>query len=294
MNNPQSQTLRLVFPQWQGGNNPPYYFGAKLLAWLAPEHNGPQEEVPVMPFNGTPLEMEEGVVAKSTLVAQQRAARQLIDKHAPERIVVLGGDCLVDLAPFAYLNERYDGNLAVLWVDSHPDISTAAQMSHAHAMVLANLMGESEQALANEVKVPLKPQNVMYVGVHSPSAWEAGEMARLGLKNVSPTMLAEEGSRPVLEWFKATGARHLAVHFDLDVLDPALFRAQLMQNPAGLDPALDGVARGTLSMAQVITLLNDVAQVADVVGIGIAEHLPWDAINLQQMLTQLPLIGTSR
>ncbi|VTP15197.1 hypothetical protein PUATCC27989T_03086 [Phytobacter ursingii] len=33
-------------------------------------------------------------------------------------------------------------------------------------------------------------------------------MARLGLKNVSPTMLTQEGSRPVLEWFKATGARH--------------------------------------------------------------------------------------
>lgn len=294
MNSPQSQTLRLIFPQWQGGNNPPYYFGAKLLAWLAPEHNGPQEEVPVMPFDGTPLCVEEGVVAKSTLVAQQRAARQLIDKHAPERIVVLGGDCLVDLAPFAYLNERYDGNLAVLWIDSHPDISTAAQLPHGHAMVLANLLGESEHALANEVKVALKPQNVMYVGVHSPSAWEAGEMARLGLKNVSPTMLTREGSRPVLEWFKATGARHLAVHFDLDVLDPALFRAQLMQNPAGLDPSLDGVARGTLSMVQVIALLNDVAQVADVVGIGIAEHLPWDAINLQQMLTQLPLIGEPR
>lgn len=27
-----AQTLRLIFPQWQGGDNPPYYLGSKLLA----------------------------------------------------------------------------------------------------------------------------------------------------------------------------------------------------------------------------------------------------------------------
>ena len=47
MTQSNAKTLRLIFPQWQGGNNPPYYFGAKLLAWLAPEHVGPVEEVPV-------------------------------------------------------------------------------------------------------------------------------------------------------------------------------------------------------------------------------------------------------
>lgn len=288
-----AKTLRLIFPQWQGGNNPPYYVGAKLLAWLAPAHDGPVEEVPVLPSDGTPLAQEEGIVARSTLVAQQRAARQLIEKHAPDKLGVLGGDCLVDLAPFAYLNARYDGNLAVLWIDSHPDISTAEQLPHGHAMVLANLLGESDKALAGEVEVPLKAENVLYVGVHSPSAWEASEMVRLGLNGVSPQVLAEQGSAPVLEWFKSTGATHLAIHFDLDVLDPSFFRAQLFENPQGIPPGLEEVARGKLSMSQIVSLLNDVARVADVVGLGIAEHLPWDAINLQQMLAQLPLMCTS-
>lgn len=27
-----ASTLRLLMPQWQGGNNPPYHFGAQLLA----------------------------------------------------------------------------------------------------------------------------------------------------------------------------------------------------------------------------------------------------------------------
>ena len=48
------KTLRLIFPQWQGGNNPPYYLGAQLLSWLAPEPSGPVEEVPVAAPSGQP------------------------------------------------------------------------------------------------------------------------------------------------------------------------------------------------------------------------------------------------
>ncbi|WP_369039234.1 arginase family protein [Stenotrophomonas maltophilia] len=292
MNLPDNQTLRLHFPQWQGGNNPPYHLGAQLLAWLAPQSSGPMEEVFVPVPDGTALEKENGIVARGALIQQQREARRLIDKHKPDRLVVLGGDCLVDLAPFAYLNERYGGDLAVLWVDSHPDISTPEQLPTAHAMVLASLMGHADPEFAAEVAVPVKPANVLYVGVHDPNAWEAKEMDRLGLCNVSPEQLAEQGSAPVLDWLRSTGARHVAVHFDLDVLETSGFRAQLMANPSGLSPFLQGVAQGELSMAQVISVLRDVAEVADVVGLGIAEHLPWDAINLKRMLEQLPLIST--
>ena len=52
-----SKTLRLIFPQWQGGNNPPYYLGSQLLSFLSPEAKGPVEIVPVElpttePFQG--------------------------------------------------------------------------------------------------------------------------------------------------------------------------------------------------------------------------------------------------
>ena len=48
MDNTNDRTLRLLFPQWQGGgNNPPYILGARLLNWLAPKSEGPFEEVPV-------------------------------------------------------------------------------------------------------------------------------------------------------------------------------------------------------------------------------------------------------
>ncbi|AHF66557.1 MULTISPECIES: arginase family protein [Pseudomonas] len=293
MSAPTDKSLRLLFPQWQGGNNPPYHFGSRLLAWLAPEHNGPIEEVPVAEPDESTLPLEDGIVARHALLTQLHAARALIDKHQPDRLVVLGGDCLVDLAPFAYLNERYAGDLAVLWVDAHPDIMTPQQFPHAHAMVLGNLLGNGDPDFVKAVARPVKPGHVMYVGLHDPNEWESAEMLRLGLQNVGPEQLARKGSQPVVEWFKSTGAKHLAIHFDLDALDPAFFRALLFARPDIAAGTFEGVAQGELTIEQVVQLLGDMAEVADVVGLGITEHLPWDALAMKNMLARLPLIGKS-
>lgn len=94
-------------PQWQGGNDPAYTLGARLLAWLAPDSTEPLIEVPVEAEGDISLVNENGLHSRQALLRQLRAARDLIDVHAPDRIVVFGGDCLVELAPFAYLNERY-------------------------------------------------------------------------------------------------------------------------------------------------------------------------------------------
>lgn len=54
--------LRLLFPQWQGGYNPPYFLGAKLLNFLAPNQNDIQEEIPVSLDNE--LYNENGIFAR--------------------------------------------------------------------------------------------------------------------------------------------------------------------------------------------------------------------------------------
>lgn len=287
----EGKTLRLIFPQWQGGNNAPYHLGAELLAWLAPEHSGPTEHVPVEPPSaGAPLE-ELGIVGRRALLKQLNSAQTLLSRHSADRLVILGGDCLVDLAPFAYLNERYQGDLAILWVDAHPDIMTPEQFNNAHAMVLGMLLGNGDPDFVQAVTRPLKPQNILYVGMHDPTDWEASEIDRLGLQNVSPAQITQHGSSAVLDWFKSTGAKHLAIHLDLDVLDPRLFRSLLFANPHAPEKSFEGVAQGQLSIEQVLDVLRDVAKITDVVGLGITEHLPWDALALKNMLARLPLIG---
>lgn len=75
------------------------------------------------------------------------------------------------------------------------------------------------------------------------------------------------------------------------MLDPQLMRSVLFAKPDVPAGTFEGVAQGQMQIAQVLRLLTDVAAVADVVGIGIAEHLPWDALALRDLLSQLPLIG---
>jgi arginase len=284
-------TLRLNMPQWQGGDRQDYFFGSQLLQWLAPPARGPVETVFVPePKPGETLTIENGILARDAVLGQARAARKAIEKHRPARIVTLGGDCLIDLAPMAYPNKRYQGNLGVLWVDAHPDVQTPRDTPHAHAQVLGALLGRGDADLVAEVDLPLKPSRVMYAGLDAWMPVENEVIGGLGLRVAGADALAES-SAPVLDWISSEGIEKIAVHFDVDVLDPKKFGPTLFNKPDAPADFLEGVPRGRMSVEQVVQLLNDVAGVTDVVGLAIAEYMPWEAIKTRDLLRRLPLIG---
>ena len=72
---------------------------------------------------------------------------------------------------------------------------------------------------------------------------------------------------------------HLAVHFDLDVLDPAHFSPLLFNKPGVPADAFDGMVQGSMRLVQVTRLLKDAATAADMVGLAVAQHLPWDMLR---------------
>ena len=282
-----TEKVRLLIPQWQGGNmGKSYPMGARLLAWLAPKSDALQLEVPVERFDGAPLPLEDGIVGRTAIMKQLRATRNLLDAYEPDSVVTFGGDCLVSQAPFSYLNERYDGKLGVLWIDAHPDVTTPKSFSHAHAMVLGNLLGEGDPGLAKEVRRHLDPKLVMYAGVDDLLDYEGEVVNRLGLRRAGSAELADD-SNPVLQWIRENDIRHLAIHFDLDVLDPKLFRSQMFNMPTG---EIINAFSGKMTMAQVTRLINDVSSQTDVVGFTFAEHMPWDDINLMNMMEQFPFM----
>ncbi|CAM3652679.1 arginase family protein [Sphingobacterium sp. N143] len=290
-------TLRLLFPQWQGGNNAAYIFGSEMLDWLAPHTDGPVEKVTVQNPSNVPLEVEDGIVAKEALLTQAQDARKLIEKHNPERIVILGGDCLVSLSPFAYLNKKYNGDLAILWVDTHPDVMNKSVYQNGHAMVMGNLLGQGDEDFVNLVPQPVKPSHVMFAGVREtlPELPEVRIMEKnffehFQLRSVSPEELANNNTS-VIDWLKEIGVRNIAIHVDLDVLDPKLFRSLLFSNPDPSLPSIIGSPSGGMTMTQVTKLLSEVSEHVEVVGLSITEHLPWDAMALKNMLSNLPLIG---
>ena len=285
-----NKTLRLLMPQWQGGNNHAYHFGAQLLAWLAPETNGPVEEVNVTFDENRQLENENGIVGRSEIIPQIQHAKALIEKHSPESLVVLGGDCLVDLAPFAYLQQKYGDDLGILWIDAHPDIMTSAEFEHSHASVLRALMGEGDSDLTDFVSTPIKANKIMYAGVNNESDFEADFLQERNMRVCRPEEIQSEITS-IQQWVAEEGIKVLAIHLDLDVLSTADFGSLLFMNPNVPEDAYEGIAQGQITMQEVIKVINVACESTQVVGLGIAEHLPWDSLNLKNMLAKLPLMG---
>ncbi|MCV9950931.1 arginase family protein [Paenibacillus sp. BT-177] len=301
-----TKTIRLSMPQWQGGNNPNYSFGAELLAWLAPDNDQPLIHVPVQAYDGTPLDNENGMNGRKQLLEQLEAAHHLIDAHKPDRIVMFGGDCLVEQAPFAYLNERYGGELGLIWIDAHSDLVRYVGYDNGHTLPLGNLLGEGDEEFAKHVKVPLKPENVFIAGLAAPTEEEtkafsetfqklgvtiietdAEVIQRLGIRTAGTKELTIS-TESIKEWITESGIKHLAIHLDLDVLDPKSFRSLLFANPEApynLSPA------GTMQMPQLLHLIKELSEETDVVGLGITEHMPWDAINLKNLLGEIPILN---
>ena len=131
--------LRLVWPQWQGGGTSSvkayasefpfnvarrgYAVGSAVLEAVLPPHDGPIATAPAT-MSDAGLEQRDGIEAKTVILEQLARALEVIGQHDPARITTLGGECSVSVAPFSELARRYGDDLAILWIDSHPDIGT--------------------------------------------------------------------------------------------------------------------------------------------------------------------------
>jgi arginase len=190
----------------------------------------------------------------------------------------------------AYLNTRYGGNLGVLWVDAHPDVLTPKDFAQGNAQVLGALLGKADCDLVSEVDTPLKASRVMYAWLDAWTPVEGAVINTLGLRRAGSDSLAET-SAPVLNWIADEGVAHLAIHFDVDVLDPTKFGPVLFNKPDAPADAWADVPRGRMSADHVVRLLQDVAAACDVVGLAIAEYMPWEAMTMHNMLRKLPILA---
>jgi len=302
-----TKTIRLLMTQWQGGNNPNYSFGAELLAWLAPDNDQPLIKVPVQPYDGTPLVNENGMNGRTQLIEQLEAAEHIIQAHKPDRIIMFGGDCLVEQAPFAYLNERYGGDLGLIWIDAHSDLVRYVGYDNGHTLPLGNLLGEGDEEFSSHVKVPLKPENIFMAGLAVPTEQEAKVISeafermgvyskesdteviqRLGIKTAGTEELSKSPDA-IKEWIRESNIKHLAIHLDLDVLDPQKFRSLLFTNPD--EPYVFSPA-GTMQLPKLLHLIKELSEETEVVGLGITEHMPWDAIYMRNLLSEIPILNT--
>lgn len=286
-----TKNLRLVFPQWQGGNNPNYAFGSELLVHIAPQSSNSETiHVTVNQAFDKELPEENGVVGETVLFQQMAEVAQILKIKNPDKIIIFGGDCSVSQVPFDFLHGKYGEKLGILWLDAHPDITTPKDnYPNVHAMVLGNLLKEGAPRFAEKVSHPFNTEQIMFAGLKVDNLWsyESSVINRLQLRFATPQALFDN-SQPIIDWLIAEKITKLAVHIDLDVLSPVDFRSIYPAEPylESFAPAI-----GDLTLKQVVRIFNDIAEVAEVVGLTIAEHLPWDAINLRNALSQISIFN---
>lgn len=252
------------------------------MAKLAPggEHQRIRH-VPVRVPKGDCVSEENGVVGQRAIRDTIVAAKVILEEEGPNKIITLGGSCIVSQAPFDYLRGLYGDRLGVIWIDAHPDVSTPAMFNHEHAMVWANLMHCGDAVVQSTVEHPFTAEDILYVGLQPLTQEEVPRMKKLGITYIvqAPELLSND---TIQQWITAHGFTALVVHWDLDVLHPDSFHSLYFNEPGV--PRFTGSSHGIYSLEQITSTLRSVQDMADIVGFIVAEYLPWDAIRLRQSL----------
>lgn len=284
----KNKTVELVLPQWQGGNNPDYVIGNHVLSSIIPQKNKIDKiEIPVSTEQIS--DDGSGIAGEDVLFQQFQATTDVLNIQKPARVITIGGDCSVSESPFDYLNGKYD-DLGVIWLDVHPDVSNPSNSHHLHEMVLANLLNVGAPRFNNQVKNHIKPDHVMLAGLKYDELRLMDQTVNdLSIPYATPEDLSEnfEG---ILTWIKDKNIKHLAIHWDLDVLSPDDFRSIYPAEPH-TNVADFPAAVGSMKLKQIFDLLTTVGNLSDIVGLTIAEHMPWDAINLRRGLEKLTIFN---
>ena len=287
-----SKTIRLIYPQWQGGiisqwipelsaedSSRGYYLGAQLLNMLAPKNDSQETfEVPIS-MDISSREIKNGIMDYHFILNQTKKALNILEKNNPDKIIVFGGECSVSVVPFTFLNKKYDNDLALIWIDAHPDITLPndSYMGY-HAMAVTACMGEGDKKIMSALPSKIDSSKILLVGIRD---WEREEIKlrqqKYGIKHLTPEEVSENSDK-IINWLKECGASKAVIHFDLDVLEPKELIAAV------------GVVENGMKIKEVVRVINDIAKEKEIVGLTIAEHMPRVEIMMKNILDKLPLM----
>lgn len=287
----KNSIIRLLYPQWQGGNiagllpelepdkaSRGYILGSFMLNFLAPKTKNQTLTVPVSD-NINRIE-ENGILGYKEILKQTKDALKILEEANPNKIAVLGGECSVSVVPFTYLAKKYNNDIAIVWIDAHPDITLPDDKTYNgyHAMAVSAITGKGDEKIIAKLPAKINSDRILFIGLRD---WERQQIKdrqkEYGIKHLTSEEVSND-SKKVIEWLKALNTRHVAIHFDMDVLDPKEIIAAA------------GVVQNGMKINEVVRVINDIAKEFDIVGLTVAEPMPRIAIKLKNMLEKLPLM----
>ncbi|MFI0813654.1 arginase family protein [Streptomyces echinatus] len=250
----------LVIPQWQGSaaRDPQrlaegaHRLSALLLATRRT----------IVEIDPRPGRHQDGVRHLDVLIRSLEATRVALGRSGPDALLVLGGDCGVELAPVARAVALHGDSLAVVWFDAHADLNTpdTSPSGGFHGMVLRTLLGQGPSQLSPQPEERLSPRQVVLAGARALDPAELAFVESEGIRTLSVQALREPDQ--LISAVAGTGATHVYIHLDLDVLDPGHFPSLSCPEPGGLHP---------LQLRAALRALTERFHLA---GLGVTEHAP--------------------
>jgi arginase len=281
------KTIRLLYPDYVSGGLETYYFGANLLQHILPENpSQPLIKVDIAPPDGKEKDVTDGIYGRDDVARGIDSAYEQIEKEQPDKIITIGGNCLVSFAPFDYLHGKYE-NTGILWVDAHPDVSVKEDgYPCAHAMVVGSLLGAGDSVMTDRMQNdPFPAKDLMYIGLQDIFDYQKEFLDKAGVNyRIQTEEFVTESE--IISFVKSHD--HILVHFDIDALDEHLFHSTYYANP---EAEGDGSGGGRMTVEQVGKVISLAEKYSEVVGLTIAEYLPFDEYRLHKMLSDLKIFN---
>lgn len=281
------KTIRLLYPDHVSGGLETYYFGANLMQYILPQNeNQKLIRVNIFPPDGKEKAITDGIVAEDEVLHGVQDAQVKLEAENPDRVITIGGNCLVSLAPFDYLHGKYE-KIGIVWIDAHPDVDVsdpAKGLIYPSGMVLGSLLGGGAEILRKQLKYGrFDKDSVLFVGLQQPLPHQREWMRDAGVRYTAQNgeFLPDSEISMFLNRFD-----YILIHLDIDVLDERFFHSTYYANP---NLPGDGAGGGKMKIDKLSDILQLITGNSDVVGFTVAEYLPFDEERLHKMFNGIKL-----
>lgn len=257
-----SRHLNLFLPEWQGYgvDNSPQKGAVALRESLFSQIVFQEIEI----ASDEVLQRQNEIVGYDSVLKTMREIRHAIQQAQATSIFTLGGTCGVEVVPVTWLNEIYQGDLGVVWLDAHGDLNTpeSSPSGHFHGMPVRTILGEGDASLCDLAFSVLKPEQIFQVGVRDLDEAESVFIESSGIRvydvEVDPAVLLKDIS---------SSYSNVYIHFDLDVLDPEEFAEMIFHVSSGM------------SWSKALAVVKELTQQLNLVGGSLLEFVPRDGLS---------------
>lgn len=110
-----TRIVHLNYSQWESGINPNYVIDNQIMNAIVPKTSSMKIiDVPVASVDRLDFfKRKNDVDAEEVLKQQISTAEQSLLLKDPDKVITIGGDCSVSLAPFNYLSGKYGNKLGI-------------------------------------------------------------------------------------------------------------------------------------------------------------------------------------